>query len=359
MIIPEWQQAVERLQARWVASGSEQGLQVAVYWRGVPAVDAWAGETGMGKSVGPDTLFPVFSVTKGLTATLVHQAVEAGLLAYDRPIAADWPEFAAAGKAAITLRQVLNHSAGLPCLPRLPPDDVLRDRALLADALARRAPDFPPGARAEYHAITMGVILGEVLERVTGRRFSDLLADNICRPLGRPDLHVGLPESEDFRVARLEEPAPTPLAPDPAAAPDWLGPLHDLMNRPSMWRSCQPATSGLVTARALARHYAALLPGGVDGVTLLRPETVEAACADQHLTLADGAPSPWGLGYNRYPQHAAPGAETPAFGHGGHGGSVGFADPSRGLAVALVKNRLGPHPAVDGLMAVIGPLAAG
>jgi CubicO group peptidase (beta-lactamase class C family) len=350
-MISSWPQSVQGLLEQWVADGLETGVQVAVYRRGTLVVDVWVGTNGTGRAVGPETLFPVFSVTKGLTATLVHQAVERGQLAYDRALAADWPEFAAAGKSEITLRQVLNHSAGLPCLPPRTDGIDLADRRAIAAALARRKPDFPPGTRAEYHAITQGVLLGEVLERVTGRTFPELLDEGIRRPLGLRDLYVGLPESEDDRVARLEEPEPAPLLEEPAAVPSWLGPLHEVMNRPAMWRSCQPATSGLATARALARHYAGLLPGGVDGVCLLRPETLRAAAADQHLTLPDGTASSWGLGYNRYPAYAV--GDEPAIGHGGHGGSVAFADPSRGLAVALVRNRLDSRAAGLALMAVL------
>ncbi len=114
------QSRIQNLLERLVQAGTQRGLQAAVYLDGELVVNAWAGiaDQGAGKAVEETTLFPVFSVTKGMEATLAHQMVEEGRVTYDLHLAEVWPEFAAHGKEAITLRHALNHTAGLPYLPR-------------------------------------------------------------------------------------------------------------------------------------------------------------------------------------------------------------------------------------------------
>jgi CubicO group peptidase (beta-lactamase class C family) len=345
------QETIQALLDEWTSTGAERGAQVAVYHRGRLIVDAWSGiaDVRSGRPVDGGTLFPVYSVSKAMAATIVHRLVGRGRLSYDQPISGVWPEFAAHGKERITLRQALNHSAGLPNVPRRVGLAEIADWNAMCAAVADLTPVFPPGSRAEYHAITFGWIVGEPACRAAGRSFSQLLKEEIADPLGRDGLFIGLPAEEASRVAFLEEAAPAD--PDaPAPIPGWLGPLHDFMNRPEMQRACLPASSGVMNARSIARHYAALLPGGIDGVELLPPSRIREATQAQGLKLADGNPSPWALGYNRYENWSLPGGEWTAFGHGGHGGSFGFADPGRGLAVAFTKNLLSYGNTADRLV---------
>ena len=102
-----------------IGRGIEQGLQVAAYLDGQLVVDTWAGvaDATTGRPVDGETLFLVFSTTKGVTATVIHLLAERGLLEYDVPVARYWPEFGVNGKQAITVRQVLAHTAGVPQVP--------------------------------------------------------------------------------------------------------------------------------------------------------------------------------------------------------------------------------------------------
>lgn len=335
------QPRIQSLLDRLTASGAQRGAQVAVYRHGELIVDAFSGVTDpiTGHLIDGDTLFPVFSVSKGMTATLLHRLVERGIVSYDTPVAEVWPEFAAHGKAAITLRHGLNHTAGLANLPGNISHSEIADWEYMCRLLADAHPLTPPGAQGEYHAVTFGWLCGEVACRITDRDFQTLLAEEIAAPLGlSQSLFMGLPATCDEHIATLEEPAatgPVPGPHPPSPIPTSLQPLHAFMNRPDMRRACVPASSGIMTARAIARHYAALLPGGVDGVELLPPRRVHLA------TELQVAPDATGADFRRYLGYALaeyPGASPRAFGHGGYGGSTGFADPDRSLAVGITRN---------------------
>lgn len=347
-----------------VARGQARGLQVAAYVDGRLVVDAWAGvaDAATGRAVDGDTLFPVFSTTKGMMATVIHRLVERGRLDYDWPIARVWPEFAANGKAAITLRQALAHMAGIPQMPGGIGRADLGDWDRMCAAVAGLTPQWKPGSNMAYHAVTFSWILGEAARRVDGRPVSQMIRDEIARPLGIEDLYVGLPDELDPRVAVLEDPGATPAPDDgkPQAIPSWITPLAVWMNHPAARRACIPASNGIMSARAIARHYAALLPGGVDGVELLPPARVRQATALQHV---DGDPSGeppmrMGLGYHVGGPGSGLGPRVTAFGHGGHGGSMGFADPEYRLAVGFTRNLFAVPPdapnVIDELRAVLG-----
>lgn len=153
-------------------------------------------------------------------------------------------------------------------------------------------------------------------------------------------MFAGIPDDVEPRVAVLEEYGLEPQQPDdglPRSVPLALGPLHAWMNRPDVRRACIPASNGIMNAVAIARHYAALLPGGVDGIHLLTPERIKLATEPQkpdHPQSEDYRKD-WGLGYHTGGELYR---DESAFGHGGYGGSNGFADPRCRLAVGLTKN---------------------
>ncbi|MDD5199138.1 MAG: serine hydrolase [Terrimicrobiaceae bacterium] len=335
------QSLLEQLTADTGVAG-ERGLQVAVYHDGELVVDAWAGiaDHQTGKTVDGGTLFPAFSVIKGMAATVIHRLAERGILSYDAPIAELWPEFAAQGKEHITLRQGLNHTAGLPYMPTGIGYSELANWDRMCAAIADLTPAWPPGSHSEYHAITYGWIVGEPACRATGRSFPALMREEIAKPLGIEAMYLGIPDEVESRVALLEEYNEQFIPPNdaqPQSIPGWVQPLHTMMNRSDMRRACLPATSGIMNARAIARHYAALLPGGVDGVELLPPERIREAIAWQKLDGPSEGHSVRLLGYQPMGT-SEEGVPVTMFGHGGYGGSTGFADLDRRLAVGVTKN---------------------
>jgi CubicO group peptidase (beta-lactamase class C family) len=342
------QSRIESLLAELVADGSELGIQVAVYHRSRLVVDASAGVMSPAPGAPPvtaETLFPIFSTGKGIVATAAHLIVERGLATYDTPVASVWPEFAAHGKGNITLRHLLDHTAGLSAVPADIGHEASLDWDKVCTALAAARPVSDPGEKLAYHAMTYGWLLGEFIRRVDSRPFAQFVREEIAAPLGVTDaLYFGLPDSEVSRVVTLERiPPPAPVSPPPPdpAIPRWRGPLEEWMNQPDVRRACIPGSNGIMTARAVARHYAALLPGGVDGVELLPPARIALATTLQlpRPEPQEGFPFLFSLGYMQGSPTIGIGPETSAFGHGGYGGSHGYANPDRSFAVGITKNR--------------------
>ncbi len=339
------EQDIQAILNQAVAEDLERGLQVAVYHRGALVANCVAGTMDAAGVMRVDetTLFPVFSTTKGMTATLLHLLVERGQIAYETPIAEVWPEFAAHGKGSITLRHALNHTSGIPLVPQGIGHAELCDWNTICAAVAGLKPISPGGEEDVYHAITYGWILGEVARRVDGRSFGDLLRDEISAPLDlTEEMFVGIPDDAEPRVAVLEakvdEKELERIRADhsPQAIPALVQPLHAWMNRADARRACVPASNGIMTAHAVARHYASLLPGGVDGIESLPPARVVLATEPQRpRSLKPGDPPPGRrLGYGMVDAFS-----STAFGHGGYGGSLGFADPASELAFGFARNR--------------------
>ena len=346
------QQAIDRL----IASGAERGLQVAVYQDGELIVDAVAGvaDAETGRPVTADTPFFSFSIGKGMASTVVHVLAERGVLDYDLRIVSLWPEFGAHGKQATTVRHALSQSAGVPGLPRDLAIEDLCDWDKMCAIIADSQPWWDPGTKIGYHAVTWGFVVGEIVRRASGKLISEVLRDEVARPLGVADERFfAIPKSEQSRLAVLEESEPDPemaamLARLPEDSPMFkVGPADCTTaaygNRTDVRNSNIPA-GGTVTARAVARMYAALL-GEVDSVRLISPGRLRevSAVAMSGEDQVFGFPSAWGLGYG-IGQFMSNAHETQhVFGVGGVGGSHAYADTATGTTFALTKNRLAPN----------------
>lgn len=339
--------AVQAVMDGLVASGEETGLQLAVYQHGKLVIDAWAGVTRRDGStpIDGETMFTVYSCSKGITAAAMHLLAERGVIEYDAPIATYWPEFGKNGKEGVTIKHAMTHTAGLMQVPEgtTPADQA--DWALMCERMAEATPLWEPGSQLCYHAITYGWILGGVAERADGRPFGQIVAEDLAKPLGIDGLYMGVPESELGRIADLEQ-SPELLAPAPPPKIPNIGPA-DLMadstlNSPETRRACLPAHGMVTNARSMARLYASLVGNGVDGVRLV-PESrvaIGSKLQVQELDANSGLMGRFALGWGVGHAESAAGTRESAFGHGGYGGTYGGADPDYGLAIGFTKNYL-------------------
>src|SRR5512147_1365042 len=174
------------------------GAALCVYHRGEKVIDCWAGaRDDAGHSWQRDTLSLSYSTSKGVASTLLHMCADRGLLDYDAPVAEYWPQFAAGGKEEITVRQVLCHEAGLYDVRGMV-DQASRmlDWQYMTEALADAIPRHEPGRAHGYHGFTYGWLVGELIQRVTGKPFGEVLASELVKPLGLDGCYVGLPADQ-------------------------------------------------------------------------------------------------------------------------------------------------------------------
>ncbi len=357
LVAPGFEPVRDAFAANWERHG-EVGASLCAYLDGAPVVDLHGGWTDRSETepYGADSLQVVYSATKGITAMAVATLVDRGLLGLDRPVAAYWPEFAGAGKTAITIRDVLSHQSGLPALDTpLTTAEVLAVEPVLR-ALEVQQPLWPVGDGHGYHAFTLGWILGEVVRRVTGVPVGDYVRDELAGPLG-VEFWIGLPEALETRVVPLIPP-PAPTTDDDVAfllrvgGPGTLGAralsmdgallVADLDGTPFNTRAyhatSMPAGNGISNAASMARLYAACL-GEVDGVRLISAETL-AEFSRVHSDGTDRVLSMhtrFGLGFGLHCELFDFGSDT-AIGHYGAGGSAAFADPATGLTFAYVMS---------------------
>jgi len=345
--------------------GGEVGAAFCLHVKSRKVVDLWGGTTDVGgKTWKENTPAVVFSTTKGATAICAMMLVEQKRLDVDTPVARYWPEFAAAGKAEIPVRMLLNHQAGLPVVDaHLSRAEVLAV-APVVDALARQAPVWEPGTKHGYHALTYGWLVGELVRRITGKTIGTFFKEEVAGPLGL-DFWIGLPAEEEPRVARLVA-APPPTDPAILAqmaalfGPDSLAgralslngamasaPGQSLFNLPEVHRSEIPAANGITTARSLSRLYAACI-GTVKGTRLFGKRTLDKALKIQSdgPDAVLGLRTTFGLGFMRTgPEIQMLGPNS--FGHAGAGGSLGFGDFDAGVGFGYVMNQMGSGLLID------------
>lgn len=337
----------------------EVGASVAVTLDGVPVVDLWAGWADLARTRPweRDTLVNVFSVGKAMVSLAVLMLVDRGQVDTEAPVAAYWPEFAAAGKAKVTVGMLLSHQAGLPGVRRLLEPGAMYDWELMTTVLAEEEPWWEPGSQHGYHVNTLGFLAGEIVRRVSGASIGAFFRQEVADRLGA-DFHFGIGPEYDHRVAEFLMEGLGGLGPelDDEDERQWV--LRRLyFNPPGLsghgtvntraWRAAEyPSTSGHANARAIARIYSALACGGaVDGVRLLYPDTLAAAVTEaasgEDVVLERR--SRFGLGFQLTQPERPLGPNPRSFGHFGAGGSLGFADPDAGIAFGYAMNKFGPR----------------
>lgn len=360
-------EGVKREFERNFTERGELGGACAAYYRGQKVVDLWGGYR-VAETREPwqeDTLVLVYSVTKGLSAMTLAVAQSRGLLNYEEKVATYWPEFAQNGKADVTVRQLLDHEAGLCVFDEALPIERTADLDAVAAFIARQTPQWEPGKRHGYHLSTLGFYMGELVRRVDPRHRSlgRYFQDEIASPLAA-EFYIGLPASvPDSRLAVIK-------ALDPSQALFNL----DKVPWPMLWRMLTPNSlliqtfdiphgfdpnsrrtlavelgsgNGVGEVRAIARAYGAFAMGGRE--LGLSKETIAALEAPPHRPAEGfrdevlGFDSYFSLGFMKPDPEGGFGSSRRAYGMPGTGGSFAFADPDAGIGFAYATNRHGYH----------------
>ncbi|KAL3587249.1 hypothetical protein D5086_014116 [Populus alba] len=258
------------------------GIQVCAYKDGEVIIDTAAGVLGRydPRPVQPDSLFSVFSVTKGITAGMLHWLVDKGKLNLDESIANIWPEFGTNGKNLIKVHHVLNHTAGLQnALDNLRKENplLLTDWDECLKRIAMSAPETEPGQAQLYHFLSFGWLCGGIIEHASGKKFQEILEEAFVQPLNiEGELYVGIPpgvesrlasltiDEDDFsKLSKIGSLSALPSTFQPENISQLATTLPALSNTLNIRRAIIPAANGHCSARALARYYAALVDRGL------------------------------------------------------------------------------------------------
>jgi len=330
---------------------NEQAARVSFCVEGEVVVDLWAGQADPRENTPftDRTLTPVFSTGKAVMALLMATAVERGQLGYDQTVASLWPDYGQAGKAGITVAQMLSHQDGLPGFDTPEDPTIWFDRQAVLKRLAAQTPMWPPGTASGYHPITVGYLAGHVFELADGRSMGTALREDFATKFDL-DLWIGLPAEEHDRVAAIRKPAAAPgLGPVDAvktaafisrgAAPGGRGSTE--------WRTMEIPSANLHgTARDLARILGLVANGGrLDGETILSPDVVSQLTRERIHGPDKVLPYviSWATGVMRNEGLNIFGPNPDTVGHCGWGGSCVFADARAKVSGAYVMTRQSPH----------------
>jgi CubicO group peptidase (beta-lactamase class C family) len=326
--------------------------QLCAYVHGRKVVDLWAGD-----GVEPDSLYGVYSSTKGAAHLVVALLVQDGTLELDRRVTYYWPEFAAEGKGTLTLRDLLSHRAGLVGTDTGFTADELADDRAMAERLADQKPFWRPGSAFGYHALVIGALTGEVVRRATGHTLQQIYDERVRAPY-HLDFHLGLPAALEPRFRSVQPMAPTPkqqaVIDAAPTGPHTLasiafnahvphaGTLVDYANSRAVRAKGPASAGGVAAARGLARMYAATISEVDEQAPLLKPDMI-AEVGQIHsigYDLVARTHRSYGLGFQSTADTWHPFLGAGAFGHSGAGGSQAFADPRTGLAYGYTRRRM-------------------
>jgi CubicO group peptidase (beta-lactamase class C family) len=333
-----------------LASGADVGASVCVTRNGETVVDLWGGYADAERTRPwvKDTIVNVYSTTKTMTALTALLLADRGLIDFDAPVARYWPEFAANGKDAVKVSHLMSHSAGLSGWKEKISKDDLYDWNKATSLLAAQKPFWEPGTAPGYHAMTQGYLVGEVIRRVTGKSVGTVFREEIAAPLGA-DFHIGLPASEDNRVAELVPPAPGTAVGDGPAQSELqanmaTNPGIDVSEtRTRAWRGAEiPAAGGTGNARSVAEIHVILANGGVAKGKRFMSEAgcrkaLELQVAGTDLVM--GIPARFGLGFG-LAGGMIPFPNPNSMFWGGYGGSIILIDMDAKTTIAYVMNRM-------------------
>lgn len=334
----------------------EVGAATAVYVDGRKVVDLWGGyrDADCSKPWEEDTIVCMMSVAKGIAGMAFNILIDRGLVDPDKPVAHYWPEFAQNGKEGVLVRHLLDHTAGLPVVLDPMWKGAVFDCDAIVGALEKQAPLWEPGTVAAYHIHTQGNLLGEIVRRVTGKRFPQFIKDEVTGPLGADYQYGNLSDADLARCATLMPTVEGTLLAKRDTDPDVLvakgftqfpdEPLPVTLNSTAWRRAEITSASGHGNPRAVSRIYAAFARGGeLDGVKLMSTATRDDMLVEQHNQTEKMQQRPYhqarGVLLNT-PVSVWMGPNMRSFGHHGFGGSIGMGDPDAKIGFSYACNKM-------------------
>jgi len=310
-----------------------------------------AEQGGVFRRASEETLYCVYSATKGAIAAALWVLLEEDLLRLDERVVDIIPGFGGSGKEMVTVRQVATHTCGFPSAPMNP--DIWDDRDKRIAAMARWRLNWEPDSRFEYHATSAHWVLAEIIDRRSGKPYQQFVRERVLDPLGLDEFLLGAPPRFDPRVAKVVQTVPPVVPPG-----GWDGVPPDALlvfNEPTARRVGVPGGGAIAGAGELALLYQPLVNGGVtaSGRRILKAETIERATrvltTERHIDPVMRVPVNRAFGVvvagdDGKAKFRGFGTATSAraFGHGGAGGQIAWGDPETGISIGYCTNGMGP-----------------
>ncbi|KAK4078128.1 uncharacterized protein Triagg1_3144 [Trichoderma aggressivum f. europaeum] len=333
-------------------SKAEIGASISLNIDGKDVVDIWGGfaDEECTRPWESDTIVGVWSSTKGLASLALLMLIDRGLVDADAKVAKYWPEFAANGKQDIEIRHIMSHTSGLSAWEENVTWDDVCDQDSAAAKLAAQAPLWEPGTASAYHIVTFGVLIAEVVKRVTGKPLKQFVAEEIAAPL-KADFQIGLLDKDVPRVSNI---IPHKDTPPPREAPEagdvaiktFTNPALDvnMLKLETIRKADLSSLNGFANARAMNRIFSVLALGGeVNGVRLVSEKTIELIFREQSngTCLTTGHVVRWGIGYALGGSGLVNFMPTGRIGvWGGWGGSLFVFDADRKLTFTYAMNQM-------------------
>ncbi|KAL4972049.1 beta-lactamase/transpeptidase-like protein [Aspergillus desertorum] len=350
---------VREVFAEHLKTGAELGASVCVSINGETVIDLWGGYTSAERTQpwARDTIAPVWSVSKTITALATLLLIDRGQVHPDDAVAKYWPAFDTPDKRGILVRHFLSHTSGLPSWdPPIDAMELFANTALATEKLVAQEPWWEPGTASGYHLISQGLLLGELVHRISGKPLSQFIADELATPLNA-DFHLGLQdESQWGRIAIMDPPPPFPagLLDEP---PQPNNPMYIALRAMRGTRGVDGAVSstpefrrcgiGSIGGLSNARGFNKILEiitnrGTVNGKQFLKPETVDLIFQTQAegIDLVLGTPLKIGMGFglSKGTPDWVPTGKVCFW--GGWGGSIAIMDLERGVTVTYAMNKM-------------------
>jgi CubicO group peptidase (beta-lactamase class C family) len=329
-----------------IADGRYPGAQVAIARHGKLAFTRNYGLARItpASPARDEILWRLYSNTKVITAAAIWVLIEDGLLSFNDRVAEHIPEFAAHGKGAITVLQVLTHQAGFPNAPVMPPES-WEDHQLLKRLVCDYTLEWTPGSRLHYHSYSAHWVLALLIEALTKTDFRAFIRRRLIEPLGLgEEMYVGMEEKDQSRAAEMYDPGPNGKGSTLIAAE----------NTVAFRRAGVPSGGGFASARAMAAFYQMLLGGGeLNGKRVLSPRMIQYVTRNFTGERGDDGMGgiamhrglgPHGRGVSEVIRGLGSLAHPGTFGHGGVGSSYCWGDPESGVSFAYISNTKIPDP---------------
>ncbi|KAI9044508.1 serine hydrolase domain-containing protein [Aspergillus affinis] len=348
---PEFKGLCDILEKK-IANETEVGASITVNVDGKNVVDIWGGYRDEARSEAweENTIVNVFSTTKNIVNLAMLILIDRGLLEPHAKVSKYWPEFAQNGKQDVKVRHLMSHTSGLAAWDEHMELSDLYDFESAAAKLAAQPPAWTPGTASGYQSLTQGFLLGKLVRQVTSLTLTEFVDKDIAAPL-EADFQIGAKPSDWPRIANMigyTLTTPSDLDTKSVAYKCLNNPMFpfEMANTPE-WRNAELGScNGHGNARSVARILSAISTGGeVDGIRLLKPETIDLIFQEQAMgtDLVLAFPFRFGMGFALTAPDIWP-PYLPSNGRvcwwAGAGGSIGVMDLDRRMTIAYTPNKM-------------------